>query len=195
MQGRFHLYEGYSTDDVTLPIRVFRRLGVKTLILTNAAGAVNEAFRPGDLMIINDHISFFCPSPLRGKNDDRLGPRFFPMTDAYDKELCEIAKKAAAECGTDIKSGVYCYCPGPMFETPAEIRAVSRLGCDAVGMSTVPEAIVAAHSGLRLLGISCLTNMAAGLSDTAPSHEEVIETGKSVEKKFSALMSKILELI
>lgn len=192
MQGRFHLYEGYSTDDVTLPVRVFQLLGVKNLIVTNAAGAINTSYKPGDLMIINDHISFFCPSPLTGKNDDRFGTRFPSMSEAYDKEYIKIANEVAKENNIEVKNGVYCYCKGPMFETPAEIRFARLAGADSAGMSTVPEVISAVHGGMRVLGISCMTNMAAGILDCPLTHEEVMETGKMVEEKFSVLMNKIV---
>jgi purine-nucleoside phosphorylase len=192
MQGRFHLYEGYHTDDVTLPIRVFQLMGIKNLIVTNAAGAVNTAYKPGDLMLICDHISFFCPSPLTGVNDDRLGTRFPAMDNAYSKKLIDVAKRAANECAIELKSGVYCYCKGPMFETPAEIRMIKSFGCDAAGMSTVPEVIAAVHGGLNVLGISCITNMAAGILDKPLSHAEVMETGKAVEDKFARLLNKVL---
>lgn len=194
MQGRFHLYEGYGTDDVTLPIRVFQLMGIKNLIITNAAGAINTSFVPGDLMLITDHISLFCPSPLSGVNDDRLGTRFPSMCDAYDRQLVAAANTAAAQIGISLRQGVYCYCKGPMYETPAEIRALRLMGCDAAGMSTVPEVIAAVHGGLRVLGISCLTNMAAGILDKPLSHSEVIETGKSVEKKFTELLNAVLRI-
>lgn len=193
LKGRFHLYEGHKAEDATLYIRVLRLLGVKNLILTNAAGAINLSFRPGDLMLITDHLSFFCDSPLFGKNDDRFGMRFPPMENIYQKDLRLIAKQAAEELGIDLKEGVYCYSKGPMFETPAEIKALRTLGADACGMSTVPEAIVAEHSGLHVLGISCLSNMAAGITDQPLSYAEVIETGKATESKFKALMTKICD--
>ena len=195
MSGRFHLYEGYGTDDVILPVRVFQLMGIKNYIVTNAAGAVNTAFNPGDLMIIRDHISFFCPSVLAGENDERFGTRFPSMSEAYDKALISIAEEAAEHANIDIKKGVYCYCKGPMFETPAEIRAARILGADAVGMSTVPEVIAAVHGDMRVLGISCITNMAAGILDQPLTHIEVMETGKMVEKKFSAFMQEIVSLI
>lgn len=193
MNGRFHLYEGYGTEDVTLYVRVFALLGIKTIIFTNAAGAINASFKPGDLMLIEDHLSFQCPSPLAGKNDDRFGTRFPPMEDAYSKKLREMALSAADELRIDLKKGVYAYTKGPMFETPAEIRALKIMGADACGMSTVPEVTVAVHCGISVLGISCLTNMAAGISKVPLSHKEVIETGKLTEKKFTDLLSKICE--
>jgi len=195
MKGRFHLYEGHKIEDATLYIRVFALLGVKNIILTNAAGAINTSFQPGDLMLITDHLSFFCESPLFGKNDERFGTRFPPMGEVYREELRRIAKRAAEELNIDLKEGVYAYSKGPMFETPAEIRALRALGADACGMSTVPEAIVAVHSGLRVLGISCCTNMAAGISRVPLSHKEVMETGKATEEKFKLFMSRICEML
>lgn len=191
MQGRFHRYEGYSLEDVTLYVRVFQLMGVKNLIVTNAAGAINTSFTPGDLMLITDHISLFCDSPLFGPNDDRLGERFTSMSRAYDRGLADIARDAAKDCGIALREGVYAYAKGPMFETPAEIRALRVMGADACGMSTVAEVIAAVHGGMRVLGISCMTNMAAGILDQPLSHAEVIETGKAVEGKFKALMTAI----
>lgn len=192
MKGRFHYYEGNDMDAVVYPIRVFKSLGIDRLIVTNAAGGVNTAFAPGDLMIITDHISLFCENPLRGVNYDELGPRFPDMSRAYDRELINIALESANALGIDIKTGVYSYCKGPSFETPAEIRALRTLGADAVGMSTVPEVIAARHMGIRVLGISCITNMAAGILDQPLNHEEVLETGKLVENKFVRLVSHIV---
>ncbi|MDE5671492.1 MAG: purine-nucleoside phosphorylase [Eubacterium sp.] len=195
MSGRFHLYEGYSTDDVTLPVRVFQLMGIKNYIVTNASGAVNTSYQPGDLMIMNDHIGFFCPSVLTGSNDERFGTRFPSMSEAYSRELIRIAEQAAENININVKKGVYCYCKGPMFETPAEIRAARVLGADAVGMSTVPEVVAAVHGNMRVLGISCITNMAAGILDQPLTHTEVMETGKAVEKKFSSFMKEIISLI
>ena len=192
MQGRFHLYEGYSTDDVIIHVRVFKLLGVKSLIVTNAAGAVNKEFNAGDLMVIRDHIGLFCPSPLFGSNDERFGTRFPSMTTVYDDDYFKIALNTAAEIGLSVRSGVYCYCKGPMFETPAEICAIRTFGADAAGMSTVPEVIAAVHSGIRVLGISCLTNMAAGILNVPLTHDEVMETGKRVEKDFSRFIGEII---
>lgn len=193
MKGRFHAYEGHSMEDVTLYVRVFALLGIKNLILTNAAGAINTSFEPGNLMLITDHLSFFCESPLFGKNDERFGTRFPSMSQAYSKELSNIALEAATECKITLRQGVYAYAKGPMYETPAEIRALRILGADACGMSTVPEVIVAVHCGIRVLGISCLTNMAAGILDKPLSHQEVLETGKASEEKFKMLMNRICE--
>ena len=195
MQGRFHLYEGYSAGEVTLPVRVFQLLGIENYIVTNAAGAVNLDYKPGDLMIIKDHIGLFCESVLFGKNDDRLGTRFPSMSEAYSKELIKKAEKAAEKCSLNIRKGVYCYCKGPMFETPAEIRFLRVAGADAVGMSTVPEVVAAVHAKMNVLGISCMTNMAAGILDQPLTHIEVMETGKKVEKEFSAFMKEIIKNI
>lgn len=195
MSGRFHLYEGYSTDDVTLPVRVFQLMGIKNYIVTNASGAVNITYRPGDLMIMNDHIGFFCPSVLTGNNDERFGTRFPSMSEAYNKDLIRIAECAAENIDISTQKGVYCYCKGPMFETPAEIRAARALGADAVGMSTVPEVVAAVHGNMRVLGISCITNMAAGILNQPLTHAEVMETGKAVEKKFSLFMKEIISLL
>ena len=191
--GRFHYYEGYDFRTVTFYVRVLFCLGVKTLILTNAAGGMNEAFVPGDLMLISDHIKLCADSPERGAADPFFGQRFFDMTRAYTPELCDIAKEAARSLSLTLREGVYCYMGGPQFETPAEIRALRILGGDAVGMSTVPEAIVASHLGMNLLGISCITNMAAGmLADTPISDDEVTEVASSASGRFSALVCDIL---
>lgn len=192
MQGRFHLYEGYGTDDVTLPIRVFQLLGVTKLIVTNAAGAINTTYHVGDFMLIQDHIGLFCPSPLTGKNEPAFGTRFPSMSQAYDREYLELAMNIARRMNVPVQKGVYCYCKGPMFETPAEIRALRTLGADAAGMSTVPEVITAVHGGMRVLGISCMTNMAAGILDVPLTHAEVMETGKRVETDFSRFVREIV---
>lgn len=193
MKGRFHYYEGNEMDVIVYPIRVFKRLGIENLIVTNAAGGINTNFKPGDLMLITDHISLFCENPLRGENIDDLGPRFPDMTVAYDRNLRSLALESAGKLGIDLKSGIYSYCKGPSFESPAEIRALKSMGADAVGMSTVPETIVARHMGMRVLGISCITNMAAGILDRPLDHAEVMETGKQVGKKFSELVTDIIE--
>ncbi len=192
MQGRFHYYEGWSMQEVVYPIRVMRLLGIGDLLLTNAAGCVNTGWEAGDLMIIEDHIKLIADNPLRGPNPDSLGPRFFDMTHAYDKELVRLAEAKAAECSINVRKGVYMFFAGPSFETPAEIRFARLAGADAVGMSTVPEAIAASHMGMRTLGISCLTNMAAGILDQKLNHEEVLETGNRVRKDFSALVRNII---
>lgn len=193
MKGRFHYYEGNDMDAVVFPVRVFKRMGIENIIVTNAAGGVNTQFNPGDLMLITDHISFFCENPLRGENIDDLGPRFPDMSVIYDRKLRKIAFESARKLGIDLKEGIYSYCKGPSYEAPAEIKALRLMGADAVGMSTVPEAIVARHMGMRVLGISCITNMAAGVLDQPLDHAEVMETGRQVEQKFSGLVSDIIE--
>lgn len=193
MQGRFHFYEGYELKDVTLPVSVMKKLGVSTLLVTNAAGGVNEKFAPGDLMLIEDHINLSGVNPLRGKNDDGVGPRFPDMSEAYNGELREVALSAAKELNIDMKKGVYAGLSGPSFETPAEIRYLRIIGADAVGMSTVPEVIVANHAGMRVLGISCITNMAAGILKTKLNHQEVMDTANIVREKFVSLIKRIVE--
>ena len=192
MQGRVHMYEGYSAADTVLPIRVLRMLGVSTLILTNAAGGMNPDFHPGDFMLIRDHISSFVPSPLRGANLEELGERFPDMTEVYSRDLIAIAKETATSLGIALQEGVYLQTPGPQYETPAEIRMMTLLGADAVGMSTVCEAIAAHHMGMRICGISCSTNLAAGLNETALSHAEVQEAAGHVEQRFQRLMTALI---
>ncbi|TCK97970.1 purine-nucleoside phosphorylase [Natranaerovirga hydrolytica] len=195
MQGRFHYYEGYSMQEVVMPVRVMKQLGISTLIVTNAAGSVNESFKPGDLMIIKDHINFMHNNPLMGKNLDDLGPRFPDMSNAYKKDLIKIGKSKAQELGINIREGVYCGLTGPTYETPAEIKMIRTLGGDAVGMSTVPEVITAVHAGLNVLGISCITNMAAGILDQPLDHKEVVETSKKVKETFKVLIKEIIKEI
>lgn len=195
MQGRFHYYEGYSFDKVTFPVRVMKNLGVELLIVTNAAGGVNEGFSPGDLMIITDHINFMGTNPLIGPNDSRLGVRFPDMSEGYAKDLRAKAKEIADRLKIDVKEGVYFGLTGPVYETPAEIRMIRTLGGDAVGMSTVPEVIVARHSGIKVLGISCITNMAAGILDQPLSHDEVIETTERVKANFLSYIKEIVKII
>lgn len=192
MQGRFHYYEGYELDIVTFPVRVMGALGIETLLVTNAAGGVNTDFTPGDLMLITDHINHTGQNPLIGPNDDRQGVRFPDMSTAYDRSLQEIARKVASDLGIDLKEGVYVWNTGPTYETPAEIRMLQAVGGDAVGMSTVPEVIVARHIGLNVLGISCISNMAAGILDQPLNHEEVIETTEKVREAFLTLVTEIL---
>ena len=192
MQGRLHCYEGYSMEEAAYPVRVLRLLGTKKLLLTNAAGCVNTSWQKGDIMVINDHIRLFGFGPLNGPNISEFGPRFNDMVRAYDGEYIDLAKKAAGDLGISIRTGVYMYFPGPSFETPAEIRAARVLGADAVGMSTVPEATVAAHCGMRTLGLSLLTNMAAGISGEKLSGEEVNQTAEESSEKFSALVRKVI---
>lgn len=195
MQGRMHLYEGYTMRDVVYPIRVLKLLGVKKLILTNAAGAVNAEYNVGDLMLIKDHIKLVPQSPLIGDNIDELGTRFPDMTYTYDPALREVAKSAAAELDVTLREGVYMYFTGPQFETPAEVRAARILGADANGMSTVPEAIAANHCGIKVLGISLMTNMAAGMLDQPLSGEEVNAAAEEAKPRFSALVKKIIEVL
>lgn len=193
MQGRNHFYEGYSMSEITYPVKVMKKLGVKTLILTNAAGAVNESFRPADLMIITDHINFMGTNPLIGKNDDTLGERFPDMSEIYKKDLVKLAEKCADKLCIDIQKGVYFASSGPSYETPAEINMARILGADAIGMSTVPEAIVANYCGINVLGISCISNSASGVSDVKLSHSEVIETTNKAKTRFKALVLEILK--
>lgn len=195
LRGRVHFYEGYSFSQAAYYVRVLKLLGVQTLILTNAAGGINESFEPGDLMLIEDHIKFFDDSPVRGKNVDEFGQRFFDMSRAYDESLIEIAKGAAYELGIGLRQGVYAFMPGPAYETPAEIRALRALGADAVGMSTVPEVIAAVHAGIRVLGISCITNMAAGVTKAPLDHNEVLSESEHAKAKFSALVRGIISKI
>ncbi|HQR33147.1 MAG TPA: purine-nucleoside phosphorylase [Blastocatellia bacterium] len=192
MQGRFHYYEGYSLDEVTLPIRAFGAMGVKKLVLTNAAGGVNQSFKAGDLMLINDHINLMMKSPLRGQHDNRLGDRFPDMSEVYSKEYRRIAKESATELNLRLTEGVYMSLQGPNYETPAEIRMMRLLGADAVGMSTVPEAIVARQMGMKTLGISLITNAAAGIEDAPINHTEVMEMGHRVSAQFCELLTKVL---
>lgn len=193
MQGRFHYYEGHAMSEVTFPIRVMAALGVKTVILTNAAGGMGEGMAPGDLMQITDHISLFMESPLRGMNLDAFGERFIDQTEVYSKALIQLTQAAARDLGQSLHQGIYCFCKGPQFETPAEIRLLRQLGASAAGMSTVPEAIVARHSGIPVLGLSCITNLAAGLSGQALSHQEVLEVGKEASGRMIDLLSAILD--
>lgn len=193
MSGRFHYYEGYEFEQLVLPIRAFKLLGAHTVILTNAAGAVNTAYNPGDIMLISDHIKLMGASPLRGINLEQFGPRFFDVSDMYSKELRALAKHCAKAVGHEIHEGVYMFMPGPQFETPAEIRAIRALGADAVGMSTVTEALTAAHLGMRVLGMSLITNMAAGVLENRPvSSDEVDETGESAALYFKAILREIV---
>lgn len=192
MQGRFHYYEGYSMKDVTLPVRVMQRVGVKTLIVTNACGGVNLSYRPGDLMVIGDVFSLTGQNPLIGENLSAFGPRFPDMSCAFDKELRALAHSCAAELSMELREGVYAQMTGPCYETPAEIRMLRTLGADAVGMSTVPEVIVARHGGMRVLGISCITNMAAGILDQPLNHEEVTQTANRVKGQFKGLLDRVI---
>jgi len=195
MKGRFHYYEGFTLDEVTFPVRVMKALGIENLIITNACGAVNTNFNPGDLMLITDHINLVANNPLIGPNNDELGTRFPDMSQVYNKELRGIATKVANGLNMNLQEGVYAWWSGPTYETPAEIRMIRTFGADAVGMSTVPEAIVATHGGMKVLGISCLTNMAAGILDQPLSHDEVIEVAAKVRTNFVELIKGILKEI
>lgn len=195
MQGRYHFYEGHTMDKVVYPIKIMKKLGVKTLIITNAAGAADKKLKPADLMLIEDHINFMGTNPLIGKNDDRLGTRFPDMSEVYNKDLIKMAQKCAKEIGIKVKKGVYAACSGPSYETPAEVRMLKKLGADAIGMSTVPEAIVANYCGMSVLGISCISNYAAGVQKTPLSHQEVIETTNIAKDKFQSFLLKILEKV
>ena len=193
MNGRFHYYEGYDLKETTYPIRIFKLLGVKTLILTNAAGGINLKFKKGDLMIIEDQLSFFAESVLRGPNLDEFGERFIDMSNVYNKDYIKLLKPIMKKITGKSLTGVYAYMKGPTFETPAEIRALRTLGADAVGMSTVPEAVVARHCGIDCIGITCITNMAAGISNEKLSHEEVKETASQVENNFKQVIKELLK--
>ncbi|MBN1499613.1 MAG: purine-nucleoside phosphorylase [Spirochaetes bacterium] len=195
MQGRFHFYEGYSMQEVAYPVFVMKLTGIKKLIVSNAAGGINREFSPGTLMIIEDHINLFGTNPLIGRNDDRFGKRFPDMTEAYKKYLINIAAKCASELGIDYKKGVYAGLTGPCYESAAEIRYLETIGADAVGMSTVPEVIAANYLGLDVLGISCITNMATGISVTAHDHASVVSTAGSVSEKFCSWVSEIVSVI
>lgn len=195
MQGRFHFYEGYSVQEVTFPVRVMAAIGVKSILVTNAAGGINTEFEPGDLMIIQDHLNLTSQNPLIGPNDSRVGARFPDMSEAYTRELIQLAHAVAAEQGIELREGVYAGLTGPSYETPAEIRMLRIMGGDAVGMSTVPEVIVARHQGMKVLGISCISNMAAGILPQPLTHDEVMETAEKVKEKFIKLMLGIISKI
>ncbi|CRK82105.1 purine-nucleoside phosphorylase [Neobacillus massiliamazoniensis] len=195
MKGRFHYYEGFTLDEVTFPVRVLKALGVENLIITNACGAINTSFNPGDLMLITDHINLVGTNPLIGPNNNELGTRFPDVSQVYNLGLRNIATEVAKEQNMNLQQGVYAWWSGPAYETPAEIRMIRILGADAVGMSTVPEAIVATHGSMKVLGISCLTNMACGILDQPLSHDEVIEVAGKVRSKFVQLVKGILEKI
>lgn len=192
MSGRFHYYEGYDFEQLVSPIRVFKILGVETLILTNAAGAVNTSYNTGEIMIINDHIKLTGASPVRGPNIEAFGPRFFDMSKVYDEAYRELTKKVARDLGIKVNEGIYFYCTGPQFESPAEIRAIRVLGGDAVGMSTVTETITAAHCGIKVLGLSLLTNMAAGVLNQPVTAEEVDETAEKSANYFKMLIRETI---
>jgi purine-nucleoside phosphorylase len=192
MQGRVHAYEGYSSAEVTFPIRVLDRFGVRGIVLTNAAGGIRASYSQGDLVLISDHINFTGHNPVAGPNEERFGARFFDMTEAYSRRLRQLAHAAANEEGQTLQEGTYLSLLGPSFETPAEIRAFQTWGADLVGMSTVQETIVARHMGMEVLGVSCVTNMAAGIQGEPLSHEEVMETGRRVEARLAGLLTKVL---
>ncbi len=191
MKGRVHFYEGYRLDEVVFPVRALGRLGVETLVLTNAAGAINAAFAPGDLMVIEDHVNLLG-NPLLGPNEEALGPRFPDMSECYDRGLRDVAETACRAASVRCHRGVYLALTGPSYETPAEIRMLRTLGADAVGMSTVPEVIAARHMGLRVVGLSCLTNMAAGVTDRKLDHREVLETGERVKAALLEVLARIV---
>jgi purine-nucleoside phosphorylase len=195
MQGRVHLYEGYSVKDVAFPIRVFARMGVQAVILTNAAGGIKREFVQGKLVVIRDHINLQGANPLSGPNDDRFGVRFPDMTAAYDRRFREMAVGEGNRMGIGMYEGVYAALPGPSYETPAEIRYLRAIGADLVGMSTVPEVLAARHSGIRVLGISCVTNAAAGILDQPLDHKEVLETGERVKGQFIGLLKVLIPRI
>jgi purine-nucleoside phosphorylase len=192
MQGRVHYYEGYDVHDVVIPIRVLKLLGAKTAVFTNAVGAINTDYRPGDFVVLRDHISSFMPSPLVGENISQLGERFTPVTDLYDEGLRELAVSIGREKEIRVHSGVFLQVTGPQYETPAEIRMFRLLGADTVGMSTAIEATAAKHMGMRICAINCVTNMAAGINDSSPSHEEVTAIANKAGKDFSTLLKELI---
>lgn len=193
MQGRFHYYEGHPIQKVVFPIKVMKKLGVKTVILTNAAGGVNPAFNPSDLMIITDHINHMNVNPLIGPNDDNMGQRFPDMSEVYSPKLVDMTKKIASKLGIDVQEGVYMAFTGPSYETPAEVKMARVIGADAVGMSTVPEAIVASWAGMDVIGISCICNSAAGVSTVALSHEDVIHAANIAKDRFKVLVKEVVK--
>ena len=192
MQGRFHFYEGYSLEEVTFPIRVLKLLGVRTVVLTNAAGTLNIEFTPGSLMVISDHLNLLGDNPLRGENDERFGPRFPDLTSVYARRLQDIVIDEAKAMGLEVRRGIYAALSGPSYETPAEIHMIRTLGADAVGMSTVPEAIVARHMDMQVVGISCITNLAAGVSDKPIDHSQVMAIGERVRGDFTTLLNRVV---
>jgi len=194
-QGRFHFYEGYSMKEVIVIPRIAKLLGAKLYLVTNAAGGINPNFKPGDLMAISDHLNLMGTNPLIGKNDEIFGPRFPDMTDAYNPRLREKLIETGKDLGIDLKTGVYAALTGPSYETPAEIKMLKTLGADAVGMSTVPEVIAARHSNIKVVGISCITNLAAGVSENPLSHEEVLETTEKVKYHFGKLIIRFIETV
>jgi purine-nucleoside phosphorylase len=195
MQGRYHFYEGYHINRIVYPIKVMKKLGVKTLIITNAAGSVNKEYKAGNLMLITDHINLMGANPLIGENDSTLGERFPDMTEIYNHNLINLAEEQSKKIGIELKKGIYAAMSGPSYETPAEINMLRIMGADAVGMSTVPEALVANYCGIKVLGISCITNSAAGVQPTRLSHEEVVETAAKTKDSFMKLLIGIIEAL
>lgn len=195
MQGRVHFYEGYTLEEVTFPIRTLSHLGIKTVVLTNAAGGINVELSQGALMVISDHVNLMGDNPLRGPNEEKFGPRFPDMSAVYSPSLQRIAIEEGRAMGVELRRGIYAALSGPSYETPAEIHLLRNFGADAVGMSTVPEAIVARHMGMEVLGISCITNMAAGISDAPIDHKEVMETGDRVRETFTELLKRVISRI
>lgn len=195
MQGRYHFYEGYNIRKIVFPVKVMKKLGVQTLIITNAAGSVNKEYNAGDLMVISDHINLMGVNPLIGENDSTLGDRFPDMSEIYKKSHCELAQAKGKELGLTVRKGVYAAMSGPSYETPAEINMLRIMGADAVGMSTVPEALVANYCGMEVLGISCITNSAAGVHPSRLSHAEVVETAEKVKDSFKKLLSSIIAVL
>jgi purine-nucleoside phosphorylase len=193
MQGRVHYYEGYTLEEVTFPIRTFKLLGIKTIVLTNAAGGINVELSQGALMVISDHLNLMGVNPLRGPNDERFGPRFPDMSTVYSPSLQEIVIEESRAMGVEVRRGIYAALSGPNYETPAEIHLLRNCGADAVGMSTVPEAIIARQMDMEVLGISCITNMAAGISDEPINHDEVMETGNRVRSTFTQLLRRVVD--
>ena len=193
MQGRFHFYEGHSIKKVVYPVKIMKKLGVKTIIITNAAGGVNPSFNPSDLMVITDHINFMGQNPLIGENDDSMGVRFPDMSEVYTPEYVELVKNVGNDVGIDLQEGVYMALTGPSYETPAEVRMARTLGADAVGMSTVPEAMVAAWASMKVIGISCICNSAAGVSTVGLSHEDVIAAAEKAKNKFKTLVVEVIK--
>lgn len=193
MQGRFHYYEGYTMKEVTYPVYVMKQLGIENMIVTNACGGINTDFEPGTLMLIDDFINLMGTNPLIGLNDERFGPRFPDMSEPYSLELMENAKKLADEIGIAYKQGVYAACTGPYYETAAEIRSYARMGIDAIGMSTVPETIVANYLGMKVLGISCITNMATGIQECKHSHQRVVETAQKASANLCKWVARVIE--
>lgn len=192
MAGRVHYYEGYSLDQVVFPVRVLGRMGVNTVVMTNAAGSVNVNYKPGELMVIEDHINYMGVNPMIGPNEEQLGLRFYDMSEAYDPVLRQIAEKACWSAGVPVRKGVYIAFSGPSYETPAEIKMSRTMGADAVGMSTVPEVIAARHMGMRVLGLSCITNMAAGVIKKKLDHREVLEVGEKVRAGLMDVLGRIV---